>query len=95
MRASRHLQNLTPNEQVLDAACGFGILFDMPPELVALYQVAGHDLPVRNGNSRWSLPVPATYGVGADGIIRVAHVDSDYRNRAEPADVLAQLLTIR
>jgi peroxiredoxin len=60
--------------------------------LVDLYSKVGHDLPTTNGNGRWSLPVPATYVVGTDGVIAQAYVDADYRNRAEPTDVLAQLL---
>ena len=80
------------SDSKLDAARGFGVLFDMPAELVALYQGAGHDLPVRNGNGQWALPVPATYVIGMDGLIRYADVDADYRNRAEPADVLAEFL---
>ncbi len=80
------------SDSALDAARAFGVLFDMPPELVALYQGVGHDLPVRNGNGQWALPVPATYVIGTDGVIRYANIDVDYRNRAEPADVLAELL---
>lgn len=80
------------SDSKLDAARGFGVLFDMPAELVALYQGVGHDLPVQNGNGLWALPVPATYVIGTDGVIRYANIDVDYRNRAEPADVLAALL---
>ena len=79
------------SDSTLSAARGFGVLFDMPAELVALYQGVGHDLPVQNGNGQWALPVPATYVIGTDGVVRYAHVDADYRNRAEPADVLAVL----
>lgn len=75
----------------MQAADGFGIAFDMPPELVDLYTSVGHNLPVTNGNGRWSLPVPATYVVGKDGRISYANVDVDYRNRAEPSQVVAML----
>lgn len=76
------------SDSSLTAATGFGVAFDLPPELVELYKGVGHDLPVRNGNGRWTLPVPATYVVGRDGRIHFAHVDADYRTRAEPAEVL-------
>jgi len=33
--------------------------------------------------------------IGADGTIRYAFVDPDYRKRAEPEDVLAVLKTLR
>lgn len=78
----------------LEAASAFGIAFDLPADVVALYQDVGHDLPVSNGNGRWTLPVPATYVVGKDGTIRFAHVDADYRTRAEPSDVLQVLLSL-
>jgi peroxiredoxin len=76
------------SDSEMQASNAFGVAFDLPPELVDLYSSVGHDLPKTNGNGRWSLPVPATYVVGQDGVILYAHVDADYRNRAEPADVL-------
>lgn len=79
------------SDSSLAAAQGFGVAFEMPPDLVALYRGVGHDLPQRNGNGRWALPVPATYVVGTDGRILYAHVEADYRQRAEPADVIAAL----
>jgi peroxiredoxin len=76
------------SDSAFAAADGFGIAFDMPPELVDLYSAVGHNLPVTNGNGRWSLPVPATYVVGTDGRIHYASIDVDYRNRAEPSAVV-------
>jgi len=73
----------------LVAATGFGIGFEMPQALIELYRNGGNDLPVLNGNGQWVLPVPATYVIGRDGRIVFAHVEADYRERAEPAQVLA------
>ncbi|HEY4289883.1 MAG TPA: peroxiredoxin-like family protein [Puia sp.] len=39
-------------------------------------------------------PVPATYIIDKEGIIRFRFVDPDYRKRAEPADLLAALQQI-
>ena len=75
----------------LEAAKAFGVGFDMPVELVKLYSGIGHDLPVINGNGQWYLPIPATYVVGKDGCILYAHVEADYRERAEPAEVMAHV----
>ena len=77
------------SDSKLAAAAGFGIAFEMPQALIDLYRGVGNDLPVLNGNSQWVLPVPATYVIGRDGRIVFAHVEADYRERAEPADVLA------
>ena len=77
------------SDSKLAGAAGFGIAFEMPQALIDLYRGVGNDLPVLNGNSQWVLPVPATYVIGRDGRIVFAHVEADYRERAEPADVLA------
>jgi peroxiredoxin len=75
----------------LKAAAAFGLAFELPPELEALYLKNGNDLRVINGSAKFSLPVPATYVIGRDGVILYAHVDADYRNRADPADAIAAL----
>lgn len=75
----------------LAAARAFGIAFTMNPELVELYAKAGNDLPTLNGNGRWVLPIPATYLIDASGRVALAHVEADYRQRAEPMQVLKAL----
>jgi peroxiredoxin len=37
------------------------------------------------------LPVPATYGIDRDGRIAFAHVEVDWRERAEPSAVIRAL----
>jgi peroxiredoxin len=76
------------SDSALEAATAFGVGFELPPALVDLYSRVGNDLPVLNGNGRWVLPVPATYVIGRDGRIAFRHFDVDYRERAEPAEVL-------
>jgi peroxiredoxin len=72
----------------------YGLAFDLPPELVELYQrQLTIDLVRWNGEDRWSLPIPATYLIGEDSRIVLAHVDPDYRERLEPQAVLARLHT--
>ena len=73
------------------AAHGFGIAFTLPPELVDLYSSAGNNLPELNGNGQWVLPVPATFVIDRSGVIQFTHVEADYRERAEPGDVLAAI----
>ena len=72
-------------------AQSLGIAFEMPEELVKLFQKFELDLPNRNEKSEWTLPIPATFLVGRNGKILLAHVDRDYRKRLEPAEVLARL----
>ena len=73
------------------AARAFGIVFTLPEYVRPVYAKVGIDLPAANGDSSFELPVPATYVIDTDGTIRWAHIDLDYRTRAEPTDVLAAL----
>ena len=73
----------------------YGLAFDLPSELVELYQRQwNNDLVRWNGEGGWSLPIPATYVIGQDARIALAHVDPDYRDRLEPQAVLARLRTL-
>ena len=85
------LQFTVLSDTNLEAAKAFGIAFEMPENLIDLYKSFGNDLSVVNGNGRWVLPLPATYVIGRDGKIIYAHVEADYRVRAEPAEVLARI----
>ena len=48
-----------------------------------------HDLPEYQGNNSWMLPIPATFVVGQDGLIKARFVDPDYRKRMAIDDLLA------
>jgi peroxiredoxin len=73
----------------------FGLVYDFTDELKSAYQGFGLDIPVRNGTSgEWALPVAATYVIDRDGSIVYAYTDVDYRDRADPRDVL-EVLTQR
>lgn len=76
------------SDSELLATEAFGVGFELPPQLIDLYGRVGHDLPVLNGNGRWVLPVPATYVIDREGNVVFAHIEADYRERAEPALVL-------
>lgn len=41
----------------------------------------GNDVPRYQGNNSWLLPIPATFVVGRDGIVRERFLDPDYRTR--------------
>jgi peroxiredoxin len=49
------------------------------------------DLPTFQGNGSWMLPVPATFVIGRDGLIRARFIDPDYRKPMAIADMLAAL----
>jgi peroxiredoxin len=83
------------SDSALKAATAFGVAFEMPPALIELYSRVGNDLPVLNGNGRWVLPVPATYVIDRNGRVAFAHVEADYRERAEPRDVMAAVAELK
>ncbi len=66
------------------------MVFRLPPYLREVYlDPLGVDLPRFNGDNSWELPMPATFVVDREGIVRWASVDPDYTVRPEPDDVLA------
>jgi len=52
---------------------------------------SGSGPSVSQGNDNWMLPIPATFVVGTDGIVRARFVDPDYRMRMAIDDMLAAL----
>ncbi|CUW29296.1 peroxiredoxin-like family protein [Streptomyces reticuli] len=74
-----------------DTARQYGLAFDLPDDLAAVYDKLGFDLQRVNGGHPRTLPLPATYVIDRAGVIRWAFVDTDYTTRAEPADILAAL----
>lgn len=78
----------------LGLSLSFGLVFPVDEEVRAIYREIGFDLARFNGNDSWFLPIPATYVVATDGRIAAAHVDPDFRNRMEPADIVATLLAL-
>jgi peroxiredoxin len=76
----------------LHVSRAYGLAFDLPTELVELYQRRwNNDLVKWNGEGGWSLPIPATYLIGRDSRVVLAHIDPDYRERLDPEIVLARL----
>jgi peroxiredoxin len=81
----------------VDGAVGaaYRLYFELSPELKALYAAGGNDLSKKNADGRWHLPIPATYVIGTDARVAAAFVDVEYRNRAEPAQILAALRALQ
>ncbi len=69
------------------AAEAFGVAFRLDELTAARYREAGVDLTEASGESHGLLPVPSTWIVGGDGVIRYAYVNPDYKTRLDP-DVL-------
>ncbi|NVZ53171.1 AhpC/TSA family protein [Pseudomonas sp. B6002] len=71
-----------------DVAAAFGLRFELPDYLIELYKGFGNNLPLINDDPSWTLPMPARYVIGQDGVIRYAEVNPDYTQRPEPSDML-------
>jgi peroxiredoxin len=78
-----------------EVAQAFGLRFALPDYLVELYSKLGNDLPAVNGDPSWTLPMPARYVIGQDGVIVYSEVNPDYTHRPEPADLLPVLQQAR
>src|SRR5262249_45943982 len=46
-------------------------------------------------DTSWELPVPATFVIGSDSIIKLAFANSDYTQRLEPATILEALRQLK
>jgi len=70
----------------------FGLVYDFTEELKIAYQGFKLDIPARNGTpDEWALPVSATYVIDRNGMIMYAYTDPDYRDRADPREILKVL----
>ena len=69
----------------------FGLKFTYPDYLIEIYKNFGSDLERFNGDDSWTLPMPARYVVGQDGIVKAADVHPDYTKRPEPSKTVADL----
>ncbi len=87
------LEVLHDENNALARRCG--LVFRVPDYVRPAFLGLGVDLARRHGVPEWELPVPATYVSDQDGTITLAHVDVDYTNRLEPAEVVAELGRLR
>jgi len=63
-------------------ARSFGLEIDVPDLIVKLSKDLWElGLTKLNGTEKHILPVPATYVVGSDGLVKYAFVDADYTNK--------------
>jgi peroxiredoxin len=70
----------------------FGLVFSLAEPLRLLYKEKfGADLQEYNADKSYDLPMPGTFIVAPDGIIRYAFVDPDYTLRLEPVEIIKSL----
>jgi peroxiredoxin len=73
-------------------ARSYGLVFRVAPAVQELYAGPWNiRLPDHNGDESWELPVPGTFVIGKDGVVRLAFVEPDHTRRLEPAAILDAL----
>jgi peroxiredoxin len=71
-----------------EVAKRYGLAFQLPEDLRAVYRGFGLDLAKAHGDDSWTLPMPARFVIDRSGIVRATDVDPDYTRRTEPADTV-------
>lgn len=79
------------NDSNGEVGAAFGLRFALPGYLVDLYKALKNDLPAFNGDPSWTLPMPARYVIGRDGIVLYSEVNPDYTHRPDPVDMFPVL----
>ena len=72
-------------------ARSLGLVFKLPLDLQEVYKGFGINLDDNQQNTHQELPIAATYIVEQDGTVSYHHLEEDYKLRANPEDVIANL----
>jgi len=72
----------------------YKLYFDIPADLVALYKKFDIDFDEYNGEGRTVLPVPASFVIDQNGVVRAMQASTDYKQRMEPAAMIDMLKII-
>jgi len=73
----------------------FRLVFALSDELKKLQTHFGSVLPKFNGDDSWELPMPGTFVLDRQGVVRLASVDPNWMVRVEPAAILEVLRAVR
>ena len=69
----------------------YKVNFAVDGNTIAKYKGYGIDFDKANGSNGANLPVPATYIIGKDGIVKYVFFNTDYRKRASVQDIIDNL----
>ena len=73
----------------------YHLYFELPDELLAVYKKHGLDIEAFNGEGRVVLPVPGSFVIDQQGIIRAMYAETDYKKRMEPSEIISALERIK
>lgn len=71
----------------------YGVRYRVPEEVQQInLDIMKKDVSQQNADGTWNLPVPATYVIDTDGIVRARHVSTNYMtSRMEPSEIIEAL----
>src|SRR6516164_9132559 len=64
-------------------ALELNLLFWVGDEKREAMRAGGFDIAPYQGNETWMLPIPATFIIGRDGMVKARYIDPDYRHRMD------------
>lgn len=83
------------SDQDAKIASEYGVTWEVPEFLLDHMRVDRKlDLVQINNGNGLILPIPATFVIGKDGLVKWNYVNVDYRTRSEPDDIIKALETI-
>lgn len=77
-----------------EVARRYGLVFKLSVVLQKLQESFKNPIPKFNGDESWELPMPGTFVVDRDGVVKLSHVDPNYTTRLEPSAILDALRKI-
>ena len=84
---------LSDNNNVI--AKEYGLVFSLDEELRPIYLSFGIDIPSKNDEDSYEIPMPATYLINKNKEIVFAFIDEDYTKRCEPQDIIDTLKSLK
>ena len=95
MRRKRKLEFTLLSDADQQVIREYRLQFLLPSEVQQIYLgVYGLDLGKQNADGSWNLPVPGTFIIDREGVIRRRHVTADFTRRMEPDDVIEALAAL-
>ncbi|WP_179319328.1 peroxiredoxin-like family protein [Winogradskyella helgolandensis] len=80
------------SDQDAKVASQYGVAWEVPEFLMEHMRVDRNlDLKKINNGNDTILPIPATFIIGSDGIVKWSYVNVDYRTRSEPDEIIEAL----
>ncbi|MDF1849694.1 MAG: peroxiredoxin-like family protein [Verrucomicrobiales bacterium] len=72
----------------------FGLVHAVGEEIEEVYRNFGIQLDHLNDSTQGEIPIPATYLIDQDYVIRYAHANADIVERAEPSELIGSLVQL-